>query len=238
MNTSHGAFWPSDEGTTKDTAAAPAMPCVRRFALLGGVGVGKTALFERLCTEGGHSVDIAHSPLEAMRGVVAVGPAGASRALRRHCATCGTGHRAKAPSPCLDSSQAASQCPGRKPRRLTVLEQDAAQSKRSWPEVIHLYDTPGATSLVAGSEDEMVARDLLLSGQMDGVLLVADPKNLRRSLALGLEVAEFGLPMVVDLNLLDEAENQGLSVDDRALGKSLGVPVGRTVAIEKGGSAG
>jgi len=40
---------------------------------------------------------------------------------------------------------------------------------------------------------------------MDGVVLVADAKSLRRSLALALEVAEFGVPMVVNLNMVDEA---------------------------------
>jgi ferrous iron transport protein B len=79
----------------------------------------------------------------------------------------------------------------------------------------------------------MVARDLLLSGEVDGVVLVADAKNLRRSLALALEVAEFGLPMVLNLNMLDEAEIMGLDVDDAELARILGAPVNRTVAVEK-----
>ncbi len=103
------------------------------------------------------------------------------------------------------------------------------------PVLTHLYDTPGSTTLAANGEDEMVARDLILSGEMTGVILVADAKNLRRSLALALEVAEFELPMVMALNMLDEAEAMGIDVDDGALSQELGVPVGRTVAVENRG---
>lgn len=103
------------------------------------------------------------------------------------------------------------------------------------PVLTHLYDTPGSTTLAANGEDEMVARDLILSGEMTGVILVADAKNLRRSLALALEVAEFELPMVVALNMLDEAEAMGIDVDDGALSRGLSVPVIRTVAVENRG---
>jgi len=103
------------------------------------------------------------------------------------------------------------------------------------PAVTHLYDAPGSANLAAGSEDEMVARDLILSGQLHAVLLVADAKNLRRSLAFALQVAEFDLPMVLDLNMLDEAETMGLEIDDHELAHQLAVPIGRTVAVENRG---
>jgi len=78
----------------------------------------------------------------------------------------------------------------------------------------------------------MVARDLLLSGKLDAVLFVADAKSLRRSLALALQIAEFRLPMVVALNMVDEAENMGIELNEDILVRDLGVPVGRTVAID------
>ena len=105
----------------------------------------------------------------------------------------------------------------------------------SVPVITHLYDTPGSATIAANSEDEFIARDLLLGGRLDGVVFVADAKNLRRSLAFALEVAEFGLPMVMSLNMLDESENMGIEVDDEALSREFGVPVGRTIAIERRG---
>jgi len=97
--------------------------------------------------------------------------------------------------------------------------------------VTHLYDTPGAASLTASGEDEMVTRDMLLSGLVDTVLPVLDAKNLRRSLALALEVAEFGLPTVFCLNMIDEAENAGQEIHREELARILGVPVVPTVAV-------
>ena len=93
-----------------------------------------------------------------------------------------------------------------------------------------IHDTPGAATLSANSEDEMVARDLILSGQVEGVIFVADAKNLRRSLAFALEVAELGLPMVLDINMLDEAESMGIEVNHAVLARELGIAVTRTVA--------
>ena len=121
--------------------------------------------------------------------------------------------------------------PGAAPRRLW-LHRDRQDLRSSSTPLTQLYDTPGSASLAATSEDEMVGRDLVLTGQVDGVLLVADAKNLRRSLALALQVAEFGLPMVLDLNMLDEAESMGVEVDAPALSRQLGVEVTRTIAVE------
>jgi ferrous iron transport protein B len=97
---------------------------------------------------------------------------------------------------------------------------------------IHLFDTPGSVTLAANGEDEMVVRDLLLCGGLDAVAVIADAKNLRRSLALALEIAELGLPMVFNVNMLDEAESTGLDVDEDELARALGIPTNRTIAIE------
>ena len=85
---------------------------------------------------------------------------------------------------------------------------------------------------MATGEDEMSVRELLLRYDMDAVVLVADAKNLRRSLALALELAELGVPMVFDLNMVDEAESMGLDLRDQELSEILGVPVARTIAAE------
>ncbi len=99
----------------------------------------------------------------------------------------------------------------------------------------HLTDTPGTSSVLPQSEEEELVRAELLSGRHDSILLVADARNLRRSLALFLQVAEFGLPMVLCLNMADSAERQGLSFDAALLQHMLGVEVVVTNAREGSG---
>jgi ferrous iron transport protein B len=97
---------------------------------------------------------------------------------------------------------------------------------------VEIIDTPGVGSLIPSSEDERVSRDILLTGPVPrAVVVVADAKNLERSLALVLEVGETGLPLVLALNMMDEASTRGLDVDTPALSACLGVPVVPTVAV-------
>jgi len=98
-------------------------------------------------------------------------------------------------------------------------------------------DTPGAASLLPFSEDERVTRDILLSISPSAVVLVADAKNLERAVAFALEIAEAGLPLVLCLNMMDEARARGISIDARRLGERLGAPVVETVAVRREGLA-
>ena len=97
-----------------------------------------------------------------------------------------------------------------------------------------VIDAPGIYSLQDRSEDAGVIRRLLLrSGVAVGaVLLVLDAKNLRRGLTLALQLAELEVPLVVALNMSDEARQRGIRVDADALARLLGVPVVPTVATE------
>jgi ferrous iron transport protein B len=95
---------------------------------------------------------------------------------------------------------------------------------------LEVVDTPGIASLLPGSEDERVTRDILLAG-VEGVVQVADAKNLPRALAVSLELAEAGFPFVVALNMVDEAAERGLAIDVPALAGLLGVSVVSTVAV-------
>jgi ferrous iron transport protein B len=99
---------------------------------------------------------------------------------------------------------------------------------RDW-EVI---DTPGVNSLAPQSEDERVTRDLLLEAKPDVIVQVADAKNLRRTLLLTTQLAEFGAPLVLVLNLMDEARSRGIEIDVEGLSQLFGVPVISAVAIE------
>ncbi len=98
-----------------------------------------------------------------------------------------------------------------------------------------LVDTPGANSLLPMSEDEQVTRDILLAERPSKVVQVGDTKNLTRTLGITIQLAEMGLPMVLDLNMEDEASERGIIVDTKALGKILGIEVVSTVAPERRG---
>ena len=98
-----------------------------------------------------------------------------------------------------------------------------------------VIDTPGAINLVPRSEDERVARDILLSERDTVVVQIADAKNLERNLMLTTQLAELGLPMVLAVNMIDEAESAGIGVNTELLSELTGVPVVATVATEKRG---
>jgi ferrous iron transport protein B len=100
-------------------------------------------------------------------------------------------------------------------------------------EVCDVTDSPGVNALEGVlSEDEQVTRRLLADRQADIVVQVADARNLRRALMLTAQVAAFGLPVVLVLNMVDEARRHGVEVDVRRLSAELGVPVVETVAPE------
>ena len=98
-----------------------------------------------------------------------------------------------------------------------------------------VIDTPGVNSLVPMSEDEKVTRDMLLTDRAGVVLQVADTKNLRRGLLITLQLAEMGVPFVLDLNMDDEAKSRGIVIDQVKLSRLLGIEVVKTVAIRRSG---
>ena len=93
-----------------------------------------------------------------------------------------------------------------------------------------LVDLPGTYSLHPGSAEEEVTLDYLLSGEADVTLVVADATCLERNLALALQVLRVSWPVVLCVNLLDEAEKKGIRVDLEALSEELGCPVVGTAA--------
>jgi ferrous iron transport protein B len=94
-----------------------------------------------------------------------------------------------------------------------------------------VVDTPGVNSLVPQSEDERVACEILLREKPDVIIQVADAKNMRRTLLITSQLAEFGIPMVLVLNMIDEAEERGIEVDSKGLSDFFAIPVVETVAI-------
>ena len=98
-----------------------------------------------------------------------------------------------------------------------------------------VVDTPGAASLLPSSEDERVARDILLDGRTRAVVVVGDAKNLERALLLAVQVAEMEIPFVLCLNMMDEADERGIRVSCDLLAARLGVDVVPTVAVRREG---
>ena len=92
-----------------------------------------------------------------------------------------------------------------------------------------VVDTPGVYGLSAFNDEERVARDMVARADM--VVNVVDAGHLERDLFLTLQLADAGVPFVVVLNLMDEAEARGISIDTDALAEVLGVPVVPTVAV-------
>lgn len=100
-------------------------------------------------------------------------------------------------------------------------------------EVCDIVDSPGVNALEGVlSEDEQVTRRLLASREAETVVQVADARNLRRALMLTAQIGAFDLPMVLVLNMVDEARSHGVEVDAARLASELGVPVVETVAVE------
>ena len=94
-----------------------------------------------------------------------------------------------------------------------------------------VIDLPGTYSLTSLDEAEAQTRNFLINESIDAVLNVADASLLSRSLELTLQLLELGIPMVLCLNMVDEARRKGISIDAEALGRRLGVPTVPTVAV-------
>jgi ferrous iron transport protein B len=101
-----------------------------------------------------------------------------------------------------------------------------------WGEDV-VVDTPGIYGVAAYNDEERVSRDLIL--RADLVVNVVDAVHLERDLFLTLQLIDMGLPIVVAVNMMDEAEKQGLEIDLDVLRRTLGVPVVATVAVENRG---
>ena len=91
-------------------------------------------------------------------------------------------------------------------------------------------DTPGMYTLLPITEEERVARAILLAERPVAVVHVVDAKNLDRMLPFTLQLIEAGLPVILNLNVMDEAERLGMKIDVRRLSSALGIPVVPTVA--------
>ncbi|HSJ24388.1 MAG TPA: ferrous iron transport protein B [Longimicrobiales bacterium] len=94
-----------------------------------------------------------------------------------------------------------------------------------------VLDTPGLYSLLPTTEEERVTQRIVLDGAADVLVHVIDAKNLERMLPLTLQLVELGRPLVVALNMMDEAERLDIRIDVPLLARRLGVQVVPVVAV-------
>ncbi|MFA4915387.1 MAG: ferrous iron transport protein B [Syntrophales bacterium] len=100
---------------------------------------------------------------------------------------------------------------------------------------IQIVDLPGTYSLTAFSEEERIARNFIISTSPDVIVLLVNASALERSLYLLSELLLLGPPVIVAINMMDVAENQGIQIDIKAIRKSLGIPVIPMVATKNKG---
>lgn len=89
----------------------------------------------------------------------------------------------------------------------------------------HFVDLPGTYGLTANSLEEEIARDYLLSGEANAIVAVVNAASLERSMYLVAEMLTLNLPIVIALNMMDVAEQEGRIVSPAALSKATGIPV-------------
>lgn len=97
-------------------------------------------------------------------------------------------------------------------------------------QTVAFVDTPGMYSLLPITEEERVARSILLQERPAAVIHVVDAKNLARMLPLTFQLLEADLPVVLAMNIMDEAERLGIHIDTGALEEKLQIPVIATVS--------
>lgn len=98
-----------------------------------------------------------------------------------------------------------------------------------------LVDLPGTYSLLSTSVEEEVARDYLLFGHPECTVIVADATRLERHLNLAIQILQITSRAVLCVNMIDEAEREGIEVDSETLSERLGIPVVLTAANRKRG---
>ncbi len=104
-------------------------------------------------------------------------------------------------------------------------------------EKIAIIDLPGIYSLSPYTPEEVVSRNYILDEKPDGIINIVDATNLERNLYLTTQLLEMDVPVIIALNMMDEVEKVGDSIDVKALEKAVGVPVVAISALRKSGIA-
>ena len=106
---------------------------------------------------------------------------------------------------------------------VTVEKKEGAM--RLHDHIYHLVDLPGTYSLTSYTMEEKVARQCILSDEVDAIIDVADASSLERNLYLTLQLLELGKPVVLALNMMDIVEKRGMEIDLHRFPEMLGIPI-------------
>ena len=98
-------------------------------------------------------------------------------------------------------------------------------------------DLPGIYSLSPYSPEEIVSREFILEEHPHGIINIVDATNIERNLYLTMQLMELGVPMVLALNMMDEVQGNGGTIDVNALEDILGIPVVPISAVQNEGVA-
>jgi ferrous iron transport protein B len=90
---------------------------------------------------------------------------------------------------------------------------------------IEIVDTPGIYSISDRSEEEKITEKELFEETIDGAIIIADAMTLERSLYIVLQILEAGIPLIIAVNFVEDAEKKGVKIDYKQLEKILDVPV-------------
>ncbi|MCX7856926.1 MAG: ferrous iron transport protein B [Deltaproteobacteria bacterium] len=101
--------------------------------------------------------------------------------------------------------------------------------------IVHLVDLPGIYSLNPCTQEEEIARDFLVKEKPDLIINVVDSTNFERNLYLTIQLLELGIPVIMALNVYDEAKKKELEFNIDKLENWLGIRVIPTVATKKDG---
>ncbi len=116
---------------------------------------------------------------------------------------------------------------------VTVDKRDGVYKKLDTP--ISIVDLPGIYSLSPYTPEEIIARNFILDEKPDCVINIVDATNLERNLYLTTQLMEIDVPVVVALNMMDEVEKMGDSIDEVQLERRLGIPVVKVSALHEDG---
>lgn len=101
--------------------------------------------------------------------------------------------------------------------------------------MINFVDLPGTYSLSPYTQEEIITRDYLIHEKPDVIINVVDATNLERNLYLTVQLMELGIPIVMALNIYDEAENKGYKINTKSMEKMLNIKVVPTISTKKKG---
>ncbi|MBQ3336747.1 MAG: ferrous iron transport protein B [Selenomonadaceae bacterium] len=94
---------------------------------------------------------------------------------------------------------------------------------------ISVIDLPGTYSINARSQEEQVVSDYFKENKPDIVVNIIDASNISRNLFLTVQLMEHGIPLIINLNMMDEAQRHGIKIDMKKLEAAFGMPVTNTV---------